>query len=108
MKVSKELFSLPAEEKERYATDVANNTATGAAKIYNSSAKHYDSEEHRYWRDVLEHSANLDGKDRETWPDKPSRYRYPTAFFHSTFLPFVFFPLICFLSGRLLVNIQMN
>lgn len=75
MKVSKELFSLPAEEKERYATDVANNTATGAAKIYNSSAKHYDSEEHRYWRDVLEHSANLDGKDRETWPDKPSRYR---------------------------------
>ncbi|KAF3627904.1 hypothetical protein BC332_18854 [Capsicum chinense] len=75
MKVYKEFFSLPAEEKASYAKDAANNTARGAATLYTSSAKHYDSEEHRYWRDVLEHSANLDGKDKVTWPDNPPRYR---------------------------------
>lgn len=76
MKVYKEFFSLPAEEKENYAKDAANNTNRGAATLYSSSAKHYDSEEHRYWRDVLEHSCNLDGEDKKTWPDNPPRYRY--------------------------------
>jgi len=75
MKVYKEFFSLPAEEKENYAKDAANNTNRGAATLYSSSAKHYDSEEHRYWRDVLEHSCNLDGEDKKTWPDNPPRYR---------------------------------
>ncbi|KAK4713889.1 hypothetical protein R3W88_019796 [Solanum pinnatisectum] len=75
MKVYKEFFSLPAEEKAEYAKDAANNTNRGAATLYSSSAKHYDSEEHRYWRDVLEHSCNLDGKDKITWPSNPPRYR---------------------------------
>ncbi|XP_060190223.1 hyoscyamine 6-dioxygenase-like [Lycium barbarum] len=75
MKVYKEFFSLPVEEKANYAKEAANNTARGAATLYSSSAKHYDSEEHRYWRDVLEHSCNLDGEDKITWPDNPPRYR---------------------------------
>ncbi|KAJ8532043.1 hypothetical protein K7X08_011966 [Anisodus acutangulus] len=75
MEVYKEFFSLSVEEKAHYAKEAANNTARGAATLYCSNAKNYDSEEHRYWRDVLEHSCNLDGQDKITWPDNPPRYR---------------------------------
>ncbi|XP_009790805.1 hyoscyamine 6-dioxygenase-like [Nicotiana tabacum] len=75
MKVYQEFFSLPVEEKANYAKEATNNTSRGAATLYSSSAKHYGSEEHRYWRDVLEHSCNVDGEDKNTWPHNPPRYR---------------------------------
>ncbi|XP_060190070.1 hyoscyamine 6-dioxygenase-like [Lycium barbarum] len=75
VEVYKDFFSLPVEEKAHYAKEAANNTARGAATLYSSSAKHYDSEDHRYWRDVLEHSCNHDGEDKLNWPDNPPRYR---------------------------------
>ncbi|KAK4342430.1 hypothetical protein RND71_038246 [Anisodus tanguticus] len=53
MEVYKEFFSLSVEEKAHYAKEAANNTARGAATLYSSNAKNYDSEEHRYWRDVI-------------------------------------------------------
>ncbi|XP_009777933.1 hyoscyamine 6-dioxygenase-like [Nicotiana tabacum] len=74
MEVYQEFFSLPVEEKANYAKEAAN-AARGAATLYSSSARHYETEEHKYWRDVLEHTCNVDGEDKSIWPDKPPRYR---------------------------------
>ncbi|KAM3235425.1 hypothetical protein P3L10_015461 [Capsicum annuum] len=65
MKVYEGFFYLPMDEKEKYAKE----------PLYTYSTKHNDSEEHRYWKEVLEHNCNVDGQDQNTWPTNPPNYR---------------------------------
>ncbi|MCD9560600.1 hypothetical protein HAX54_019317 [Datura stramonium] len=67
MKVCQEFFNLPMEEKVHYAKETET--------LYTSNPKHYVSEEHQYWKEVLEHNCNIDGEDQNTWPSNPPKYR---------------------------------
>ncbi|KAH0722341.1 hypothetical protein KY290_005020 [Solanum tuberosum] len=67
MEMYEEFFNLPVEEKENYAN--------AAKTLYTSNPKHYNSKDHKYWKEVLEHNCNIGGQDKKTWPSNPPKYR---------------------------------
>ncbi|KAH0723822.1 hypothetical protein KY289_006866 [Solanum tuberosum] len=67
MEVYEEFFNLPVEEKENYAN--------AAETLYTSNPKHYNSKDHNYLKEVLEHNYNIDGQDKKTCPSNPPQYR---------------------------------
>lgn len=68
MEVYEEFFNLPMEEKENYANV--------AKTLYTSNRKNYNSKEHKYLKEILEHNSNIDGQDKRIWPSNPPIYRY--------------------------------
>ncbi|KAG5587558.1 hypothetical protein H5410_047992 [Solanum commersonii] len=57
MEVYEEFFNFPVEEKENYVNAVET--------LYTSNPKHYNSKEHKFWKEVLEHNCNIDGQDKK-------------------------------------------
>ncbi|KAI3760171.1 hypothetical protein L1987_50562 [Smallanthus sonchifolius] len=70
MKVVKEFFNMPIEEKEKlYSID-----PTKSCKLYTSSYN-YTNEEIHFWRDNLRHPCHPLDKWVHLWPEKPTNYR---------------------------------
>ncbi|XP_021841779.2 hyoscyamine 6-dioxygenase-like [Spinacia oleracea] len=71
MKVFKEVFDLPPEERSKINMKEDLNQV---CRIYTSSYN-YDSEEFHFWRDVLRHTCNPLVECIKFWPQKPENYR---------------------------------
>lgn len=73
MKVYKELFNLPVEEKQKYFGDSTNSIRTG---LY-SGSDDSDNKLH-LWRDTFVYNREFLEKFTDSWPEKLSLYRYTT------------------------------
>ncbi|KAJ7977259.1 hyoscyamine 6-dioxygenase-like [Quillaja saponaria] len=70
MKVFKEFFEMPVEDKESlYSEDNSEN-----CRVYTSTVSYATEEFHR-WRDNLRHQCHPVEKYQRFWPEKPTRYQ---------------------------------
>lgn len=71
MEVYKELFNLPIEEKKKYVINSTNSIRTG---LY--SGDEDPNGKNHLWRDTLVHHCHPLEQYIDSWPEKPSQYRY--------------------------------
>lgn len=70
MKVAKDFYDLPDEEKAKlYSLEPSN-----PCKLY-SSGYNFDNEKLHFWRDNLRHPSHPLDKWIHLWPEKPTNYR---------------------------------
>lgn len=74
MEVYKEFFSLPAEDKEEYFSEVIANSKT--TWLYSGGGN--PNQGQLMWKDSLGHLSYPLEKTIHFWPKKPTRYRYTT------------------------------
>ncbi|XAR61116.1 Flavanone 3-dioxygenase [Bertholletia excelsa] len=72
LKVAKEFFDLPAEDKAGFYSDVGKSI--DECRLTHSLT--YGTEQIHYWRDYFRHPCHPLEKYLELWPQNPSRYRY--------------------------------
>ena len=70
LRVSKEFFDLPDEEKSRLFSDDPKRSC----RLYTSID--YINEDVHYWKDTLKHPCHPLEEHRQSWPVKPARYKY--------------------------------
>ncbi|XP_076905251.1 hyoscyamine 6-dioxygenase-like [Bidens hawaiensis] len=70
MKVCKEFFNMPNEEKEKLYT----NDLTKGYRFFTSSYD-YINEKIHFWRDNLQHQCHPIDEWVHSWPEKPTNYR---------------------------------
>ncbi|KAM7501453.1 hypothetical protein LguiB_000357 [Lonicera macranthoides] len=70
MSLYKEFFNMAAEDKASlYSEDLSQST-----RLYTSGLNYTEEEVHN-WKDTLKHSVYPFEEYKETWPEKPARYR---------------------------------
>ncbi|KAI3760170.1 hypothetical protein L1987_50561 [Smallanthus sonchifolius] len=77
MKVVKEFFNMPDEEKEKLCSIDPTNSRkfpTKSCKLY-TSGSNYANEEIHFWRDNLRHPCYPLDEWVHSWPEKPTNYR---------------------------------
>lgn len=70
VRVFKEFFGMPVEEKEKVLLEDAKN----GFKLYTSTGDYF-SHDFKYWKDTLHIPCDLRSQT-QTWSEKPQKYRY--------------------------------
>lgn len=73
LEVAEEFFELPNEDKASFYSEDPKRRC----RLYTSID--YDNEKVHFWRDNLRHPCHPVDEHVQCWPEKPARYRYPSA-----------------------------